>query len=1486
MKKTLKKSLAMLLSLMMVISVFSVSAAVSADTEYTMIAIVAMKPAEDAAQLSTRHIFNLTEADLTALNGGTPVDLGSYGFEAEWGIGDAASNNPAEYPAGNWENSHWGYDANGNLYYETNFDITAGGDTPAEKYAAAGRGELKGILRETADGAPVDGKVIDALGRAYAPDMTANETMEGKDTIRLTLTTEEVYYAPAVTTKEIQLTNADSADGWWMYGNEEFSVDTEVKSEGTGSIKYPHTGGVAWGATFDAKDVTGIKSISFDIAANNAGILTEPTDKCFLLMSDGVLQGYHEPFNGEAFLNNADVMKKVMQFDVSVFNTNKDEYTLTPDSQTFKTVTLTPSVVGEEFNYKNVTNFMHWSCSGYGGDHTEWIDNIVANVIIDEPVDAEVDAVIEAINALPEASAVTVSDRYAIFAAQDAYDALSEDQKAKVTNADKLTAVVDAVNALKVADYMVLDDCSAESIANWASADQIAYQGDAVNVWWPLRAYVKFAEVKDITGYDKIFIDWSGSSMEAEYGGTNDFEDVFSRPLSEGQVASDYGMVLTSYTGDLSLVNKISDSEAYTTYGAKLVVEGNVVAGENTFAIDYENAGENFDASNVTGMVFVGRDGGQSAYFHALKAVKEAWPVDPAAQAVIDAIDALPEAGDVTFDDAAAIDAALAAYNELNENVKGEVTNADKLTQVKAAIDELFANADIIGVKTDWIYTSFYGDGFEFDAEAEKTYTVKAKISATAGETDERYIAKLQMISDGDTQSSAKIMFSDYEALPEETDAKYGYTYKTLSAELTAAQTAKYKAVFVYGGKNVDLHNASVITYAVEVYDGETLISSFCPADEGVSIVEDEEGPYWTYVYGTPDAVYTLIETIDALPEVDNLTADDVAAVRAAKAAYDKLSEEQQGAVTNAQKLLDLVEKANAEFGDRYVVENFIEAIRALPEEDDVTADDLEAINAVYDIVRTLNADQIKIIRDEYPNDIKKLYAVKKRVDKLTYVDAKVLCTCERDTEDVFDFCGNEHATKDGALWMKVVAGSETYPDKPGFNAVYIRVGRYFGEDEYTHTFNYNDYYQFEVLVNPDQDNVWNITHGNEENALEWQYPSEIALAGNKWQRASVLMSDIGKTTVQPSTPKFDLSNVNLLHILQRNAGEFTLKNVAIVTEGYAVARAAAEQAFLEAVAAIGEVTVDSGDAIATAKAAREEVFKWINVETDENMAASAVLDQAIFDYAMLDEANADVKAAYDKIVALSDTVTIDDQAAVADAKAAFDGLTDEKKAIIPADMIAKLEKAVDDIATIVVVNPVIDAIEALADPDTVSYENLETVKAAAATVREALEALNDTQKDKVVNASKLEAVEAKIAELEGDKQTADAVANAINALPSLEEMTADKVADVTVAGIQFDALTDAQKALISEELKNKLAALREWAPVADVVYGDLNGDGNVTVDDALLALQGAVGKIELTDAQIEAADVDGEAGVGVSDALAILQKAVGKVETLPLVVE
>ena len=67
------------------------------------------------------------------------------------------------------------------------------------------------------------------------------------------------------------------------------------------------------------------------------------------------------------------------------------------------------------------------------------------------------------------------------------------------------------------------------------------------------------------------------------------------------------------------------------------------------------------------------------------------------------------------------------------------------------------------------------------------------------------------------------------------------------------------------------------------------------------------------------------------------------------------------------------------------------------------------------------------------------------------------------------------------------------------------------------------------------------------------------------------------------------------------------------------------------------------------------------------------------------------------------------------------------------------------------------------------------------------------------------------------------------------------------------------------------------------VVYGDLDGDGEVKVGDALIALQGAVGKLNLTADQVTAADVDGSEGVSVNDALIILQYSVGKIISFPV---
>ena len=1489
MKKTFKRSLSILLSVLMVLSVLSAGmiSTLAEDKELTMIAVVAMKPEEGAEYCTTRFIFNATEEDLTALNGG-PVDLSSYGYEAQWGILPATSENPHERVDGNWGMNTWGYDENGNLYFATKFPLI-GGTTPAEEYAAAGRGELAGIVREFADAAVQDGIVKDALGRAFCPDLKANTILDGMDAVRQVLTTDEVYYAKPVTTKTVMLNNCDSAEGWAPYPGDGLEVTTEKKTEGTGSIRTSQSGGFCQGGPIAGLDLTGIQSISFDFAANTAEALTGPADVAFYLFSgnDGI-----NPERGDRYfeLNEVDT-SKVMAFDVAAIRAGYGK-----GDESFATITTTPVSTGENFDITNVTGFYFWGCTAYNGDHVQWLDNVVANIAVQS--DAAVDAVIAAIDALPEAADVVIGNKADILAAKAAYDALTDEQKANVTNAEKLTAVVAALEALKVKDQIVLDECTEASVANWKAADNCAWQGDAINIWWPLRARVKFAEVKNLTGIESVFIDWTGSSQESEFGGDSPFETVFSREVAD---PDQYGMVLTSFDGDLPVVEKISDSEAYTDYGVRLTVNGDVVAGENTFAVDLSTAGAKFDITKVTGMVFVGRPGGQSAYFHALKANTSAWPVDAAVAGVIAAIDALPAAADVTLGDADAINAAKAAFDALTDIQKAEVTNAAKLTAAKEALDALMAQADKIGVKFVWAYSTIYGDNNKFEVEAGKTLTVKAKINAVGG-SDQRYFGYLQLLGDaGSNHAGSRLNIADYEALATEHNSRYGYDYKTLVSEIAVDAADNYKASFVYGGrKSADIPNAALTVYEIEVYDGETLLTSFCPADDGVNIeIEPEQAgekdTNWVYVYGIKNLTPAeqVDELIDALPAPGSLTINDLKALAAAKEAYNALTDEQKAEVKGTEKLNALLAEEEEKFKD--IIDQLAAKIMALPEPDEVSAeeDDLAELKVKLDeidtITRSLTRPQATEFKNKYPELPGKLSKVKQAYQARIIVKGDIMCTCEKDTEDVFDFVGNDHAMKDGTFWMNVTVGGVAYPNVDLFNSVYVRVGRYFGEDAYTHSFNYNDYYQFEFLVNPDKDNTFYITHGNEDNGIEWQYPSVISVKGNEWQRASCLISDIGTTVVQNMTPKYGLDNVNLLHIGQANSGEFYMKDIAVVSFAYAQRRANAEKKFIDAVAAIGTVTAESGDAIEAAKTAREALNNWINTATAENLAASATLDRAILEYALLDPDNADVRAVHEKIIALPEAkdVTLDNEAAIVDAGNAFDALTDAKKDMLPTEetnKLAAVRKAFDIIKK---VKPVEDLIDALTEPGDINYTNLNDVKSKYDEAKAAFDALTEELQDNVNNKEKLFAVGEKITELTDDIAAAKAVEDLIDALPAVDaELTDADKANIVAANARFTTLTDAQKDLVPKEKKDKLAKLVErisQPPVPTVKYGDVDGNGTIDSTDALWALQAFVGSRTLDEAAAKAADVNLDGVVDTSDALAILQYFVQLRTELPV---
>ncbi|MDO4568188.1 MAG: S8 family serine peptidase [Clostridia bacterium] len=66
-----------------------------------------------------------------------------------------------------------------------------------------------------------------------------------------------------------------------------------------------------------------------------------------------------------------------------------------------------------------------------------------------------------------------------------------------------------------------------------------------------------------------------------------------------------------------------------------------------------------------------------------------------------------------------------------------------------------------------------------------------------------------------------------------------------------------------------------------------------------------------------------------------------------------------------------------------------------------------------------------------------------------------------------------------------------------------------------------------------------------------------------------------------------------------------------------------------------------------------------------------------------------------------------------------------------------------------------------------------------------------------------------------------------------------------------------------------------------DGLVGDINGDGDVGSDDALMALRASAGLITLDADQIARGDVNGDGSIGTDDALLIMRYALGLIDTL-----
>ena len=207
---------------------------------------------------------------------------------------------------------------------------------------------------------------------------------------------------------------------------------------------------------------------------------------------------------------------------------------------------------------------------------------------------------------------------------------------------------------------------------------------------------------------------------------------------------------------------------------------------------------------------------------------------------------------------------------------------------------------------------------------------------------------------------------------------------------------------------------------------------------------------------------------------------------------------------------------------------------------------------------------------------------------------------------------------------------------------------------------------------------------------------------------------------------------------------------------------------------AIGEVTLESEEAIAAARAAYEALTEAQKAEVksyDKLTAAEARL--------------ADLKAAkaVDDMIDAIGEVTLESEEAIAAARAAYEALTEAQKAEVKSyDKLTAAEARLADLKAAKAVDDMIDAI------GEVTLESEGAIDAA----RAAYEALTEAQQAEVKSYDKLTAAEARLAVLKPAKPVEKLI-------DAIGEVTLGSESAIAAARTAYDNLTEAQQA----EVKN-----------------------------------------------------------------------------------
>lgn len=615
-------------------------------------------------------------------------------------------------------------------------------------------------------------------------------------------------------------------------------------------------------------------------------------------------------------------------------------------------------------------------------------------------------------------------------------------------------------------------------------------------------------------------------------------------------------------------------------------------------------------------------------------------------------------------------------------------------------------------------------------------------------------------------------------------------------------------------------------------------------------------------------AAKTVEEKIAALKEAAEITLDDKQVVLDARAAYDALESTQKALVTNLDRLQAAESAVAALEGSTEAAEKVMASINTLPSVNEITLEDeakISAVRAGYnelsDIAKALvtNRNILEAAEDKIAQ-LKEEAAnqVKQVEDAITAlgIESFVFSDCDALRNNDLDIAANINS---GNLAIAIETANKTQGNASiKLTKTTTAACDYpLGLRREAIAFTGYKYLEFDIYLS-DGITVAELTDTSWSNvALQTDFSNNT----DEHKFATLDM----KNEIAASVP--GQWNHIKLALPEYLPSSYTFKQVSIRPGNNSLLGAVGDYILID------NVVISKPQAPTYAKkAAIEAVQAEFNKLTEAQQAAVSNADILKGYIAMIDDTKQAAADVIDLITALpaANDITLANREAVEKAKADFEALDDAAKALVTNQ--DQLTAAVQKISLLTDAQTVIDLIANLPAVAAITLEN----KQAVADARTALDALNDTAKALVTNKDILEAAETKIAQLEQAKLVIDQIA----ALPSAEAITLTDKQAVTDARTAYNNLSDAVKTLVTNVSVLEAAEAKIASLVNTLELGDVNGDKEIDAKDALIVLKIAVGKYTATDAEKIAANVNKDTAIDAKDALEILKYAVGKITT------